>query len=127
MARKQEIRVNPGTLRRFRGFVGRSQSTLAAEATVALVELTGDHAATISPSTLSMIEAGQRQPSLQTAEAIAKALGVDVTDFAEVLVDIPDNFPERRNGDATARAIAHVVQKVLEDRLQSLGCVRDAA
>ncbi|MCL6559887.1 MAG: helix-turn-helix transcriptional regulator [Firmicutes bacterium] len=37
--------------------------------------------ANISPWYLSMIENGKRNPSLETLQAIASAVGVDVTEF----------------------------------------------
>lgn len=41
----------------------------------------------ISPSTIAMIETGERQPSLVVAHALAEAFGIPVGAFADVLVE----------------------------------------
>lgn len=66
---RNEVTVLPGALRNARDRLGMSQERLA--------KLIGK-----SPGLIGQIEVGRRQPSLETAEAIAVALGVDLSVFA---------------------------------------------
>lgn len=68
---KGELRVLPKALKYVRAQRGLSQKELA--------QMTGRSLALIA-----LIETGDRQPSLETAEAIATALGVEVGVFAFV-------------------------------------------
>lgn len=72
--RKQEVRVLPGALKTLRGIRGLTQKELAKQAGCSL-------------ALVAMIETADRQPSLETAQAIADVLGVEVGAFAFVLTE----------------------------------------
>lgn len=81
---RQQVRVLPATLRVLRTRLdgrNRSQVQLARDAS---------RYAPVSPSLIHAIEAGDRQPGLASAMAIARALNVPVAAFAEVLIPIPE-------------------------------------
>jgi transcriptional regulator with XRE-family HTH domain len=83
-SRKGEVFIKPATAAAFRLKCGLSQAGLAAKATLALREQTGDPDAGISESLVALIETGRRQPSLRNATALAAAMGIPVDALATV-------------------------------------------
>lgn len=81
--RKGLVRVKGVRLRAFRDLAKLSQAGLAAKATQHLRD-DGDPEGSVSESLIALIETDRRQPSLRNAEAIAKALGVDVEALADI-------------------------------------------
>jgi transcriptional regulator with XRE-family HTH domain len=82
--------MKPETLRAFRGIArGKklSQSELADLASKALQANTGDPERSISESLIALIETGRRQPSVENAQAIADALGVELEALATIAPD----------------------------------------
>jgi transcriptional regulator with XRE-family HTH domain len=79
--RRKEVTVLPDGLRQWRKVRGKTQETLGIEADC-------------SPTLIALIESGKRQPSLMVALAIASALDVPLTAFAQVHVDLAALAPE---------------------------------
>jgi transcriptional regulator with XRE-family HTH domain len=84
---RRTVRVLPLAVKHWRTIhLGWTQKQLASLATeTAMAKAAG---VTISPSTIAMIETGERQPSLVVAEAIAEAMGIQLGAFGERL-DVP--------------------------------------
>lgn len=87
--RKGQVQMRGKTLRGFRTLKGYSQAGTAAKATQELRDLTGDPDASISESLIALIETDRRQPSALNAEAIARALGVQLDWLADVTLAEP--------------------------------------
>jgi transcriptional regulator with XRE-family HTH domain len=85
-SRKREVIIRPATAAAFRRKCKLSQAGLAAKATLALREQTGDAEASISESLVALIETGRRQPSLRNAAALAAAMEIPLDALAEVQV-----------------------------------------
>lgn len=82
--RKGEVFIKPVRLRVFRELRGLSQAGLAAKATLALRESTGNPEASVSESLVALIETDRRQPSLRNAAALARALEVPLEAVADL-------------------------------------------
>lgn len=76
--------MKPAAAAAFRVKCGLSQAGLAALATIALREQTGDPEASVSESLVALIETGRRQPSLQNAKAFAAAMKISLEAYADI-------------------------------------------
>jgi transcriptional regulator with XRE-family HTH domain len=100
------------------GFAIRIARTRAGLAQADLAAMCGH-----TPSMLSMVESGQRQPRASTIEAIAKALGVSPL-VLYLLAAEPSNLPNGRAGLEVLGRIATVVDDLWRARAAVAQAVR---
>src|SRR5580698_10068245 len=65
----------------------------------------------LSKQALSRLEIGGSEPSWETVQRIATALGVDCTAFADPRIELPENEPARPRGRPKKAAPADVEEQ----------------
>jgi|SRR5581483_3802474 len=83
VARVREVFVPPATLKLLRELCG-EKAEGKPYSQKRLGQLTNDE---VSHTMIALIELGDRQPSRETAEALAKALGIDIE---QLILDVSD-------------------------------------
>ncbi|MHB8670477.1 MAG: helix-turn-helix domain-containing protein [Acidimicrobiales bacterium] len=83
MSTRGQLRTLPGALRMARRDLrGWTQKELAARASEVGRRHTSDIGTNVSAALIAMVETGERQFSIEVAEWVAEALGVEVAAFA---------------------------------------------